>query len=344
MKNAENLRKRICQFYEKNSENGNKATLQHFLAEGVARSTIYDAIQRVKSGIGAIRRVGSGRIALKMPREKVRRLARQFDQKDGKSQKAAAREYEIDQSYVCKLLKGLKIKCRTKKTIPDRTLEQAAAAKTKCRIITEKYKNFQWILDDESYFTLSHSSLSGNSFFYSSDVTKSSSKVRYVRKAKYEKKLLVWVAISSKGISNIFIVPSGQAVNQHIYKEECLKRRLIPFIQKYHQEDEFIFWPDLASSHYAETVCDFMIESKINFVEKYENPANLPECRPIEQFWAILKEKVYKRNWKAKNLDQLEKRIKFQATQVDRSLLADLFTSMVRTIKDVGRNGVIEQR
>jgi len=51
MKNAEHLRKRICQFYQKNSANGNKATLQHFLAEGVARSTIYDAIQRVKSGI-----------------------------------------------------------------------------------------------------------------------------------------------------------------------------------------------------------------------------------------------------------------------------------------------------
>ena len=105
-------------------------TKRHHLAEGVARSTIYDAIQRVKSGIGAIRRVGSGRIAVKMPKEKVARLARQFNHKDGKSQKAAGREYGIDQSYVCKLLKDLKIKCRTKKTIPDRTLEQAVAAKT----------------------------------------------------------------------------------------------------------------------------------------------------------------------------------------------------------------------
>ena len=31
-------------------------------------------------------------------------------------------------------------------------------------------------------------------------------------------------------------------------------------------------------------------------------------------------------------------------TQVDRSLLADLFKSMVRTMKNIGRNGVIEQR
>ena len=156
--------------------------------------------------------------------------------------------------------------------------------------------------------------------------------------------MLVWAAISSKGISKIFIVPSGQAINQDIYKEEWLKRRLIPFIKKYHREDEFIFWPDLASSHYAETVWDFKIESKINFGEKYENPANLPECRPIEQFWAILKEKVYNGNWKAKNVDQLEEIILYMATQVDRSLLADLFKSMVRTMKDIGRNGVIEQK
>ena len=47
---------------------------------------------------------------------------------------------------------------------------------------------------------------------------------------------------------------------------------------------------------------------------------------------------------KAKNVDQLKNRIIYMATQVDRSLLADLFESMVRTMKDIGRNGVIEQR
>ncbi len=155
------------------------------------------------------------------------------------------------------------------------------------------------------------------------------------KKPNIKKKLLVWASISSKGISRIYFVPSGLAANQHIYKEECLQRHSIPLINKYHKEDEFIFWPDLASSHYAETVCDFMIESKINFVENYENPANLQECRPIEQFWAILKKKVYNGNWKAKNVDQLKERILYMATQVDRSLLADLFKSMVLTMKDI---------
>ena len=37
----------------------------------------------------------------------------------------------------------------------------------------------------------------------------------------------------------------------------------------------------------------YSIDKKINFVEKEDNPQNVPECRPIKDFWAILKAKVY---------------------------------------------------
>ena len=38
--------------------------------------------------------------------------------------------------------------------------------------------------------------------------------------------------------------------------------------------------------------------------------ANLSEVRPMGDFWSTLKAKVYENNWKAKNLRQLEVRIK----------------------------------
>ena len=40
-----------------------------------------------------------------------------------------------------------------------------------------------------------------------------------------------------------------------------------------------------ASSHYANEVVDYLRREKINFVGKYENHANVPEARPIEDFW-----------------------------------------------------------
>lgn len=87
-----------------------------------------------------------------------------------------------------------------------------------------------------------------------------------------------------------------------------------------------------------------MMESKIDFVEKYENPANLPECRPIENFWAIIKSKVYANGWKAKDLNELKRRIVESLKKVDQSELAPLFKSLLPNLRYVGRHGVVEKQ
>lgn len=109
-------------------------------------------------------------------------------------------------------------------------------------------------------------------------------------------------------------------------------------------QEDIIFWPDLASSHYAESVMDFMIEKRINFVEKYENPANVPEVRPIEQFWAILKARVYDGGWRANNLPELRKRIRKCIKKVDTNQLTALIECMHKNMKAVGVSGVVERR
>ena len=53
--------------------------------------------------------------------------------------------------------------------------------------------------------------------------------------------------------------------------------RLMPFIADHHSDCQYLFWLNLASSHYAKTVIMYMREKKVNFVERSENPANMPE-------------------------------------------------------------------
>jgi len=107
-----------------------------------------------------------------------------------------------------------------------------------------------------------------------------------------KKKVLVWVAISPLGISDPLIVRSGFCMNQTVYLNQCIKKRLEPFIKNYHRRGQYLFWPDLASSHYAATVTNHLTKQKIPFMPKLLNPANLPEVRPVEDFWAILKREV----------------------------------------------------
>ena len=81
------------------------------------------------------------------------------------------------------------------------------------------------------------------------------------------------------------------AINKEVYLIECTIKLLVPFINKYHSNGNYVFWPDLASSHYAYSVTDRLEEQNIPFVPTDMNPANLPEASPIEDFWAILNEK-----------------------------------------------------
>ena len=46
-------------------------------------------------------------------------------------------------------------------------------------------------------------------------------------------------------------------------------------------------------------------DNGIAFVEKIDNPPNAPQIRPIENYWGILKMKVYEGNWKAKTRNPL---------------------------------------
>jgi len=130
----------------------------------------------------------------------------------------------------------------------------------------------------------------------------------FIFKEKYPKKVLFWIAICSKGLSEPFFYKG--TINQKGYKKECIQKRLIPFLIKHYPDDKYIFWPDLASSHYANTVQDFMNDNNINFLAKESNPPNAPQLRPIEKFWKNLKEKVMAKNYNPSNIEQLKKKIR----------------------------------
>ena len=86
-------------------------------------------------------------------------------------------------------------------------------------------------MDDESYFTLSHSTINGNDIFYTSNIDSTPAGVKYNEVSKYKKKLLVWICISELGVSAPIFRQSGMAVNADVYLD-IIKRGLVPFIGK----------------------------------------------------------------------------------------------------------------
>ena len=215
-----------------------------------------------------------------------------FNKTCGLSQKSSTVTLKCRREYnPIMLRKHTSIRCLKKPRKPLRTPSQLKNMRPFCRKLHKNHKNKIFILDDESYFTLSNSTLAGNNCYYTDDKVTTPDHIKHKLTSKYEEKILVWVAFSSKGVSKPYFVPSKQAINRFVYFNKCIKPRLIPFIKRH---KKYIFWPDEAGAHYSNLSVDYLRKNKIEFVEKKDNLANVLEARPIEDFWGDLKRLVYK--------------------------------------------------
>ena len=193
------------------------------------------------------------------------------------------------------------------------------------------------ILDDEKYFGLSGDNVQCNQRFYTTDPSTTPSDIKY-KKKKFAPKFLIWMAMSSKGVSNVYVHKSKQAITTDIYLDECINKRLLPFIEKHYKRNNYIFWTDKGSAHYTDVVIERLRTKNINVVTKSNNPPNVPQARPIETLWSLLEQKIYARNWQAKNLDSLARRIKAKVKELDQKMLQAMLKTIRKQLRSMWRN------
>ena len=74
------------------------------------------------------------------------------------------------------------------------------------------------------------------------------------------------------------------------------------------------------------------------------NPPNIPEARPIEDFWKELKDAVYEKGWEASDIKELRSRINYCMKKVDIKHVQQLALSTIKRIDLIRRNDIIENR
>ena len=197
------LRDRVYRFYIEHKNKGKMFTIDHFKAENEHDKTIRRIIERIENGIPMDHQRKYAQSTLKMSDAKLDQLKDLFENQCKISQRQAAARLKISASYVCRTLKKkTKIKCYKKKAIPKRTNRQKQEGRTKCATIFRTTKDVEIVMDDESYFTLSHSTIGGNDKFYSSNPKLAPAAVKFRTKSKFEKKALVWLAMSQRASQN----------------------------------------------------------------------------------------------------------------------------------------------
>ena len=325
-----------------NWSKGKAFTYKHFKNMQVPKSTLYRIMRQCDEGVPLSRKSGSGRPAKKMPPVKCQRLQADMKEKIGASQPRAARKYNISQQYVSWILKGkTSLRYRKRQTVPDVTEKQKKRQKTACTILRKSAMKPSGktviIMDDETYFSFKNNSCVTNKGFYTSDKKQTPSEVRFAKKGKFPKKMMLWLAISSEGMSDPVFV-EGNAMNGDFYEKNCVPL-VKKFIATHHRGKEVIFWPDLATAHYKTSVTQKLKELKIPTVARAHNPPAAPQIRPIERLWSHLKQAVYEGDWEAETAGALKRRIRAKLKKLDLNMVQNLMRGVKTKVRRVSDGG-----
>ena len=142
--------------------------------------------------------------------------------------------------------------------------------------------------------------------------------------------IMVWGCFSYGGRGGLYFVPKGQMMNSQRYQNVLCDK--VPLWMNVLSCE--IFQHDSAPCHKAKTVTEWL---NTNQIEVLDWPSYSPNLNPIENLWAIMKEKISK--IEITSLSHLEEVIKsVWCRDISAQLCKNLVFSMPNRIKKVLKN------
>lgn len=226
------------------------------------------------------------------------------------------------------------IKSYKKKKVPKSHPEQKERARIRSgrlyRYILEN-RNRCILMDDETYVYLDSQLLLHTQYYMAEDGEEVPFEEKTIPTGKFDKKVMVWQAICSCGRKSAVFYTFG-TINADIYTREC---RLWPLVRVH--DTPPIFWPDLASSHYANSTLEELKTMGVELVPKELNPPNCPQLRPIEKYWAICKRNMFNQGGVAEDLKEFKKKWTRAAKKVTEEVVQNLMRGVLQKVRNFYR-------
>lgn len=289
---------RLAKFYQEHNCD-RKLTHHHFQAIGISKRRINMVLARVEQGKDLQYNKNSGPKPTVTSQKNINKAIKLFGKNPGLSVRDAAIKMNIPHASMNDIRRKAGIRSKVKRKVPKLKPQQIESAKKNCLKLYKKCVpsggNYFIIMDDETYMELDPQEAKKKQWVSITPGYELSEEDQIVQKSKFPAKMLVWQAITQDGRVSPPYVSSG-TMNSIIYRDKCLKAILKPWLQSLNIVEPILFWPDKATCHYANITLDFLRENGIDYVRKIDNPTSIPQCRPIERFWALCKTDMIKQN------------------------------------------------
>lgn len=294
-------------------------TYAHFKAQLIPSSTICNCIDRFVKTSSAQYSTKRGFKPSATAKSMIKRVRQQIINDPNTSLRTISARMNISPSSVFNCKRKAGIITRVCPKAPVYTDDHTARCIDGCQLLVARLADADTIviMDDESYCLKDPSELPGRKFVHIVPGVKTPPKALVHGKTKFAKKYGVWQAIASNGLKSPPVFIQG-TMNAYRYLEECIKPVLLPWIVQNFDINKCLFWPDLAQYHYTKNVRTTLADIGLDMVTREENTPNLPQCRPIERYWALVKRKLKKFQTPAETVEDFADRWQECASEVER--------------------------
>lgn len=323
-------------------ENPNKSIRLIAKELKLSPSTASDVIKRYKETLTYARKPGTGLKSGSLDKKAPAKVTACVKKKPNATVREIAQKTGISKSTVQRILvkSGLKSYCVQKTA--NRNDTQASKAKKRARKLYDKYLRGQSrcvVMDDETYVVADFKQLPGRSFYRAYKRFGVQRRYKYKFLSKFPTKFMVWQAICSCGRKSKTYIAKGN-MNSAIYIKECLNARLLPMLKSHDVPP--LFWPDLASIHYSKSSKEWYELNDVTVVPIEANPPNSPHIRPVEKYWALVKQVLKKHQKLAKNSVSFQKYWISAAKKVDEAVVRRLMTGLAKKVNKFSRTPVTD--
>lgn len=204
------------------------------------------------------------------------RTTRQIERETGVSRRTVGRIIHDD----------LQLKCLKKRRAQELTMCNTESRLVRCKQLLRKFPehsvSFIWFTD-EKVFTVAPPINTQNDRLYVSATTmkRDVDAERLLRtRPTFSRSVMVSVAVSKLGCSDMFFVEPGVKVNGAYYRDVLLKQQMLPAIRR--MSGDFIFQQDSAPAHRARDTIELLRRETPDFIGPDLWPANSPDLNPVD--------------------------------------------------------------
>ena len=132
----------------------------------------------------------------------------------------------------------------------------------------------------------------------------------------------------------VVVLPKGQIISQHIYKDLILKQHFLPAYRQikrlYNSQNKPVYLRENKASYFTAGIPEQYRRSQE--AKSLGWPTQSPNLSPIENLWKIAKDRIARRRHKIKSLEQMGNAIVEELSKISGDLLEKLAMSFINRL------------